>query len=466
MALIINQKPYYGSSATSIGLPVGQQIIFSVIDTNVLANYFNVKYSAEVFVYNTSLGLSIGTFETTPNNAGAGIWDFRPILESFVSADNLGVPSPTTALATRYKTDEVPNTPIHLIDRYSKSANSLKRLAIVFRVYGSVTPTDPILQIGGGTGTGQYSFFNGVLQYDDVLRLTNNDYGFDLEAAGLYTAMTQGKFLSNAPTTQYANIDDYGVFAFLNFMPVATSSFGIQYITFRYYSSAGIQQGAAETILQPFNLGGADSQFLYAGVFPGNLRGWSSAFRAFIIAHPDGYYTIQANTYQPYYSALYTIQLNCPTNLGYTPIRLTWLNQWGAWDYYTFTQKSVKSISTKKAPYTQISGTWNETTLGISGYQGGRKNFRVNTSEKIKMNTPYVTEEEGHWFEELINSPEVYILNGYETESAPYDSITNKYVEPVTLTTSSFTRKTIANDKLMQYTIEVEKSKNRRTQSV
>ena len=74
--------------------------------------------------------------------------------------------------------------------------------------------------------------------------------------------------------------------------------------------------------------------------------------------------------------------------------------------------------------------------------------------------------KEGHWFEELINSPEVYILNGYETESAPYDSITNKYVEPVTLTTSSFTRKTIANDKLMQYTIEVEKSKNRRTQSV
>ena len=47
-----------------------------------------------------------------------------------------------------------------------------------------------------------------------------------------------------------------------------------------------------------------------------------------------------------------------------------------------------------------------------------------------------------------------------------YTRITNKYVEPVTLTTSSYTRKTIANDKLMQYTFEVEKSKNRRTQSV
>ena len=69
--------------------------------------------------------------------------------------------------------------------------------------------------------------------------------------------------------------------------------------------------------------------------------------------------------------------------------------------------------------------------------------------------------------EELINSTEVYLINGYDgTESSPYETITNKYVEPVRVTTSSYTRKTIANDKLMQYTIEVEKSKTKRTQSV
>jgi len=42
----------------------------------------------------------------------------------------------------------------------------------------------------------------------------------------------------------------------------------------------------------------------------------------------------------------------------------------------------------------------------------------------------------------------------------------NTYVTPARLTTSSFTRKTVANDKLMQYTFEVEKSKTLRTQSV
>ena len=40
------------------------------------------------------------------------------------------------------------------------------------------------------------------------------------------------------------------------------------------------------------------------------------------------------------------------------------------------------------------------------------------------------------------------------------------YVQPVRLTTSSYTKKTIANDKLMQYTFEIEKSKTLRTQSI
>ena len=126
--------------------------------------------------------------------------------------------------------------------------------------------------------------------------------------------------------------------------------------------------------------------------------------------------------------------------------------------------KSTRSIATKRIPYTQAGGTWNESTFKISGWKGGKKNFRVNSTEKIKINTDFVTEAEGVWFEELINSSEVYIVNGYE-DDVKY-TITNKYIEPVVLTTSSYVKKTIANDKLMQYTFEIEKSKMKRTQAV
>jgi len=484
MALIMKQRPLFGYTGANGGMPVGQQVIFSVLDATTLSTYFNVEYSATIYIFdNAPLNVatdSIGTFKTTPNNKGAGIWDFRPVLESFVSTDNIA-PANANPSFSQYKTTDIPNTPIHLIDKFSMNQNNMKKFQIEFAVSGSLTATDPVLLIDTKWAW-EWNMFNGVLQYDNALMLSGESYGYRLNNAqaypntpvGLYGggAIAGQKLLSNAPTTQYANVDDYGTFACLSFLRTPADADGLGYLNFAYYNSSGVSLGS-ESIPQPFNAfqGWASQlQLLYLGVFPGNLRGWSTTFQNLVSTGTidGGYYTVQAqNKTSSALSALYTIHVNCATTLGYTPIRLAWINQWGTWDYYTFTKKSSKSISTKKAPYHQISGTWNEETLDISGYQGGRKNFRVNTSEKIKMNTPYVTEEEGHWFEELINSPEVYILNGYDgSESEPYDSITNKYVEPVTLTTSSFTRKTIANDKLMQYTIEVEKSKNRRTQSV
>ena len=58
----------------------------------------------------------IGTFKTVPNNAGAGIFNFRDIIESFVSSDNL------TAFRAVVKgeDDEEKNGgtyPLHIIDK-------------------------------------------------------------------------------------------------------------------------------------------------------------------------------------------------------------------------------------------------------------------------------------------------------------------------------------------------------------
>ena len=109
-------------------------------------------------------------------------------------------------------------------------------------------------------------------------------------------------------------------------------------------------------------------------------------------------------------------------------------------------------------------GTWNEKEYRSQSYKGGKKSFRVNATEKITMNTDFVNEDHNVMFEELTNSPEVYLLESYQNDSA--NSYLNKYVTPVKLTSSSFTRKTKANDNLIQYTFEIEKSKTLRTQSV
>jgi len=56
------------------------------------------------------------------------------------------------------------------------------------------------------------------------------------------------------------------------------------------------------------------------------------------------------------------------------------------------------------------------------------------------------------------------MLDTYQTDIT--NSVLNNYVTPVRLVTSSFTEKTVANDKLIQYTFEIEKSKTLRTQAI
>ena len=466
MALTIEQNPLYTLN------PVGQEVIFTVLDAAVVSAYYNVKYIAEVHISDEDINLAtstaIGTFKTTPNNAGAGIFDFRPILESFVSPDNLA------AIGSAYKsepTTAITSHPLHLIDEYSLNDNVVRYLKIKFKVEGSVDATSEILVIDTEDSS-QYTLINGYLKYTDVQdRDATGNFGYDTGVFQL-DAAAAGRFLTNAPLIQYANIEDYGTLSFMA-TPVtgSVSTSTVDYFKFSLYDG--------NTLLLTEDIDNTDAnggnttwtsdtknQLIHLGCFPANRLNtttWSVLYNA------AEYYTIQAFTsVNLAMSEVMTIYINCPTLKGYEPIRLTWLNQWGVWDYYTFKMKSTKSISTKGSTYQQLAGTWNESIYSPSGYRGGKKAFRVNAMEKISMNTDFVNESESEWFEELINSPEVYILEGYQEDSTLgviYSSL-HTYATPVRLTTSNYTKKTVANDKLMQYTFEVEKSKTLRTQSV
>ena len=474
MATLIEQHPLYDT------LPVGQDVIFTVSNTSVVSSYTNVKFIAEVHISagqppNPSTTTDIvGTFKTTPNNAGVGMFDFRPIIESFVKSDHKALSN------SSYKTDVNTNlrTPLHLIDKFSGNNNSFRYLAVKFSIEYI---DDGVLITDSFINSANFNIINGYLKYTDNLEIgtgsNSNDFGFNMLQFELSYNNTTAGFLTNAPTTQYANLEDYGTVAMLNIAKVFKSGStlpGVRYITFTFLLEDGSTVNDSIELVDTADGGfpytqqdRAYNQIAYAGVFPANLRGWSTVFNTNINNIVS--YTFIVQSYLGAVAApaskTYQVNINCPTLKGYEPIRLTWLNQWGAWDYYTFTMKSSKMISTKGSTYQQLAGSWNESAYRIDSFKGGKKSFRVNATEKITMNTDFVNESESEWFEELINSPEVYILKGYE-DVVETSSALNQYVTPVRLTTSNYTKKTVANDKLMQYTFEVEKSKTLRTQSV
>jgi hypothetical protein len=524
MGLTILQTPLYKTYA------VGQEIIFGVIeDTNILVSRTNIKYLAYIYAHNNSQALPsglIGTFKATPNNAGVGLFDFSAVLQNYVAPDYtgcdttlaMGFTSQSTFKSVGYD-DKANYHPIHLIDKYCLSTESIKYFSVIFGIeYTGGDGVDNVVAVNPNMNT-FYNldlFFNGVLYNEDVLNygttigVDSNNFGYKLDATAdssrkSYilqnntggTARTGG-FLSDAPTTQYARITDYGTLPFLNNLTATDNSFQVgianvtpttvNYITITLYNSAGSTLGTFNVNNLQSNGGYsgnspdlpsttfATSRLVYFGAFPANLTGSGNATW---LTHQANvaYYTIDAydNTSCP--------PAECPPkkigeqyridivsgDCRFETIRLTWLNKHGTWDYYTFTKKSVKSLTTNRTNYTQLGGSWNGKSYTKRSDKGGQKNFRVNTKERIKVNTDYVTEEHAVWFEQLINSTEVYILNEYfDTPSgvALAGGNINRYVEPVVLTTSSYTRKTKGNDKLIQYNFEMERVKDRRTQNV
>ena len=469
MALQLQQQPLYRLVAAE------QDIIFVIKEsTSIVANESKVKFVAYVNVMSDSAApVQIGVFKTTPNAAEVGIFDFSTILKNYVTPDFTGTDA--GGVISTFKGAAYSNTnyhSLHTVDKSALGVNSVKWFQIDFKIeYEGADPAYPDYvaeDTSMSRATQEYVIYNGVVDETDVLATSGSNFGYDLNAAGFATYGTvTGGALSDAPLTQYVRITDYGTLPFFSNCIPPVEGFNsptIDNAEVEMFNSSGATLGTFDVaVTSSATTTLAMNKIVFIGCFPANFTG--AGYSAWNTNKANvSYYTVKTeNATIGVIGQTYRFDIICESGRGYEGIRLTWLNKHGTWDYYTFNKKSVRSLSTNRKTYTQLSGTWNEATYKLHGSSGGRKNYKVDTKEKIKMNTDYISQDESVWLEQLINSPEVYILNGYQSDTG---GTLRRYVQPVTLTTSKHTRKTIANDKLIQYTFEVERTKNQRTQSV
>ena len=479
-------------------LPVGQELIYVYSCIKAVQNELNVKYVFYISEVSLTSLISIGQFKTTPNNAGVGMMELSNLMSSYVGADNL---SKRNSSWKGQGSGGYP-VPIHIIDKYSQNTNAVNKIQVKCEV--EYTDSSGTQQTVVGQTKNNWIIMNAYVKNNDPIFFTSNlvtgaPYGggynmqkFEMSTAN-FTAGKYGKFLSNSPTTQWARPNDYGTMAYIqvsDFDIDSNSGFcDVEYYKFTFYPEydAGgtivhstvvnrTEDTGAFTGTGSIAINYTANHLLYFGAFPGNIRAIDSDFNTKVGTDILSYTVETYNTSNERLSETRIVNIACADHKGYEPIRLTWLNQWGTWDYYTFMQKSIKTINTKGSTYNPTSIEWNKefsTPTGAS-YKGGKKSFRVNATETIKMNTDYVTEDHSEWFEELINSPEVYQLReryGTRTYSMGFSgpAVTptmNEYVTPVTLKTTNLVKKTSANDGLVQYTFEVEKTKKLKTQTV
>ena len=101
-------------------------------------------------------------------------------------------------------------------------------------------------------------------------------------------------------------------------------------------------------------------------------------------------------------------------------------------------------------------GTFNKSRWRYNNTQRGKATRQTTAILKETLNTEYITEAEGQLLEKLIMSTDVYIVENNSDQ---------RVTQAIMVTDSSFVRKTVENDNLIQYTIQIEYANQLNTNS-
>ena len=267
--------------------------------------------------------------------------------------------------------------------------------------------------------------WNGVRNTIDWLNFDYTDY---------YNAVTGKKFLTDAPRTQYIDSDQS---AFLYFLSSATS---IDSIALKSYDSSGLLSAGVINIsqVQKFNriaVGTYD-------IVNSDASTWSLGNPATFL-NGATYYTVRIEgTGVSSESVTFNVNQTCSK---YEPIRLHWLNRLGGFDSFNFNMKSMEETAITRASYKQEHHRFNGTNYLYDSMSRGVTDYHVMTQDKLTVNTPFLTEAESVWMNDFASSPVVY------------QEVNNELIA-MSGKPKMIAKQTSLNDKLMQYTFELDYS--------
>jgi hypothetical protein len=126
----------------------------------------------------------------------------------------------------------------------------------------------------------------------------------------------------------------------------------------------------------------------------------------------------------------------------YEPIRVTFVNKFGAFQDLYFTRKNKESISIKSDDFKASVLDFANFTYDTSAHQ--QRTLNLVGNESITLNTDYIDESCNEHIRQLMLSEQVWMTRLTDEEK----------IVPLKLKTQSLQMKTKVNDKLVQYSLE------------
>jgi hypothetical protein len=160
-----------------------------------------------------------------------------------------------------------------------------------------------------------------------------------------------------------------------------------------------------------------------------------------------------ATTLEPYLgSVLYRqeFQLSDPCT-GYDPVTVSFVNQYGVKDYFTFDRRNTYNQNIRRNNYTQVLGSWSDATYTIDPHGRGQRTFSTQIQTNMTMSSYWMGDEESAWLEELFTSPHIQVYY-------------NGVWEPAVITSNTYEQKTNVRNGLFQHTLNVQFANNKKVQ--
>jgi hypothetical protein len=465
-----------------------------------LSSYFKVKYILRIYKNSVSASNLLSTLKQRTNNNSSttnqiAIFDIRGIVNTQLQFTN------RDSNATTYEVHTIGKNVTSKL--FSKNNGTIKTIVVVATWEFSTSASNPPVEQTGDTTTMTMYFSPATFRLFQVVNEDINPLNkYFINSATLSFALSnlhkeqdireRNRFLTvsilqgaiNYVSARYC----YHTIAFLN-----KSSWGSdgQYIALIYYDKTGTQTGSTYTIQNNTTQGGTlpasaasdDAYMIFAGVGTKNLTHYQGAcFKDNVaLANFDGqpnnitdwayysiqlvndqsgsggksnlYYFVKDNTLSEHTDILgNTYIVNCQQQ---PVIRLGWINQLGAWDYYNFRGGFVETLKSERMDYTSIIGA-SELNDGdvytFDTWSRGKSVLKTNTTATARIESQFMSEQQAKLLEPLFSSPSVMIIDN--------NLITTTFEgasQPVVVTNKSFERKTKSKNRIeIKYTFEIE----------
>ena len=470
MAFAFVQEPIGDSGTIPVITNWTPIVPYTVYRSDSIASYYFYKIVLEVRLDDAS-GTLLAKIKQRRNghaadissNYARAIFDLRDIVNSQLEDTIEDVGTATKSIHTiGANTATLP---------FSQNNNQVKEIYVkAYEFYSTAATTPPSDQTGSAINDTKFyigasldlNTARGTADFQDTAFATYSLDGSsklflsDVQKQGFNLAVS-----GTAGHLNYVQSTDYHTIGFLN--GVTDFASDAYYIGIKFYDSSGSvinsPGGTAIEYISNTNAnGGANpdtevntnaERLIYFGCGPANLEAQSRNTEA----RPSGFsnwsfYTIQAydSNATTVKSALYYFVNQDGSCKGFKVRRLAWRNSKGCYDYFNFKKKSTQTIEVSRNNYETMLGDFNNTMYSYDNFGRGKKTRTTTAILKETLQTDWISEADAVLLESLIMSTNVQIVENADTT----------YTVPVMVSDKSFIKKTVANDKLIKYTINIE----------